>query len=167
LLNNFALDLPKEKISNKLNLKITKYKASEGDEYFLQFINKDNILFGLCRLRIFKHKAFIRELHIYGKTLAIGKKSKFSFQHQGLGKALMKKAEEICKNNKVKIRFYQGDIKSLRQIKSKSQDIVFVTHINKNATGYNNSYDFEMRLPAKLRQYKAGVNMVSLYAELN
>ena len=50
---------------------------------------------------------------------------------------------------------------------NKSQDIVFVTHINKNATGYNNSYDFEMRLPAKLRQYKAGVNMVSLYAELN
>ena len=37
----------------------------------------------------------------------------------------LKFAKSLAENNKVKIRFYQGDIKSLRQIKSKSQDIVF------------------------------------------
>ena len=90
-----------EKLSKKLKLKISRYKASEGDEYFLQIINKDNILFGLLRLRVFKDKnekkAFIRELHVYGKTLAIGKKDKTSFQHKGLGKMLMKKAEELAR----------------------------------------------------------------------
>ena len=96
----------KEKISEKLKLKIIKYRAGGGTEYFLQFVNKDNVLFGLCRLRIFKDKlekeAFIRELHIYGKQSSIGKRDKNSFQHKGLGKALLKKAEEIAKKNKVK-----------------------------------------------------------------
>ena len=39
---------------DKLKLKITKYKASKGDEYFLEIVNKQNILFGLLRLRIFE-----------------------------------------------------------------------------------------------------------------
>jgi len=44
----------KDKINKNLKLKKTKYKASDGDEYFLEIVNKDNILFGLLRLRIFK-----------------------------------------------------------------------------------------------------------------
>ena len=40
-------------INLNLKLKITKYKASKGEEYFLEIINQDNILFGLLRLRIF------------------------------------------------------------------------------------------------------------------
>jgi len=96
----------KEKINQNLKLKISSYRASKGKEYFLQFINKDNILFGLLRLRIFgkgkEKKAFVRELHVYGKALALGEKSKESTQHQGLGKKLMKKAEEITKKNKIK-----------------------------------------------------------------
>ena len=34
-------------------MKITKYKASNGDDYFLEIVNKDDILFGLLRLRVF------------------------------------------------------------------------------------------------------------------
>jgi len=34
-------------------------------------------------------------------------------------------AKRLAEKNKVKIKFYQGDIKSLKQIKSNSQDIVF------------------------------------------
>ena len=46
-------DLKKgEKIDLNIELKISKYKASDGLEYFLEFINKENILFGLLRLRI-------------------------------------------------------------------------------------------------------------------
>lgn len=41
------------KINTNLKLKITKYHASNGKEYFLEVINEDNILFGLLRCRIF------------------------------------------------------------------------------------------------------------------
>lgn len=40
-------------INLDLKLKVTKYKASGGEEYFLEIVNKDDILFGLCRLRIY------------------------------------------------------------------------------------------------------------------
>ncbi len=99
----FAIrDLKKhKKINNKLKLKITKYKASNGNEYFLEIINKDNILFGLCRLRISNKQAIIREIHIYGQALKIGEKAKELGQHKGLGKKLLKQAEKITKENKI------------------------------------------------------------------
>lgn len=46
----------KREINFDLKLKITKYKASKGDEYFLEIVNKDDVLFGLCRLRVFEEK---------------------------------------------------------------------------------------------------------------
>ncbi len=97
------------KINNKLNLRITEYKASGGREYFLEFINKDNILFGLLRLRIEKDYAIVREIHIYGQALKIGEKAKRVGQHSGLGKKLMLKAEEISeKNGKKLIKVISG-----------------------------------------------------------
>lgn len=96
-------DLKKdEKIKTKIELKATKYKASEGEEYFLEFVNKDNILFGLLRMRIMGDNAIIRELHVYGQALSIGKKGQDFGQHLGLGKKLMKEAEKIAKENGVK-----------------------------------------------------------------
>ncbi|MFH1359275.1 MAG: tRNA uridine(34) 5-carboxymethylaminomethyl modification radical SAM/GNAT enzyme Elp3, partial [archaeon] len=124
-----------KKIDNKLRLRISKYKASGGNEYFLEIVNKDNILFGLARLRVFEgeignlknnmrgkravarsrvtksgidindkkeKKAFVREIHVYGKALGIGEKAKMIGQHSGLGKKLMKEIEDICKKEKVK-----------------------------------------------------------------
>jgi elongator complex protein 3 len=35
-----------EKLNLELELKITKYNASEGEEYFLEIVNKDDVLFG-------------------------------------------------------------------------------------------------------------------------
>ncbi len=80
----------KGEIGKDLKLKITKYKASKGDEYFLEIVNEDDILFGLLRLRIFETKcpptqpksvmlskqAIVRELHVYGKALKLGEKGK-------------------------------------------------------------------------------------------
>ncbi len=89
-------------IDKNLKLKITKYNASKGKEYFLEIINENDILFGLLRLRISgkkKLKAMIRELHVYGKALKLGEEGKIS-QHKGLGKWLMNKAEDISKKNK-------------------------------------------------------------------
>ena len=65
---------------------------------------KDNILFGLLRLRFpnnpfmeeLKGCAIVRELHVYGKSLNIGEKGKDG-QHIGIGKKLMKEAERITK----------------------------------------------------------------------
>lgn len=96
----FAIRDEKE-IDKNLKLKITKYKASEGTEYFLEIVNKDDILFGLLRLRIFDKKAIIRELHVYGQSLKLGETSKIG-QHTGLGKWLMEEAEKIVKKNKIK-----------------------------------------------------------------
>jgi elongator complex protein 3 len=89
------------KINLDLKLKITKYKASKGKEYFLEIVNKDDILFGLLRLRIFDGKAIIREIHVYGQSLKLGEKGQMS-QHLGLGKWLMNEAEKIVIKNKIK-----------------------------------------------------------------
>jgi len=118
------------KISKNIRLKITKYNASSGDEYFLEIVNRDNILFGLLRLRVYSRDltrdlprppalrspihlpgdglnnknrtAIVRELHVYGKTLDVGEKSEEIGQHSGFGKMLLKKAEEIVKKEKIK-----------------------------------------------------------------
>jgi len=42
-----------------------------------------------------------------------------------ISKEQLKFAKNLAEKNKVKINFYRGDIRSLNQIKSKSQDIVF------------------------------------------
>lgn len=43
--------------------------------------------------------AIIREIHTYGLTLNLGKKEDSASQHLGLGKRLMRKAEDIAKKN--------------------------------------------------------------------
>jgi len=83
-----------------LELKTLRYEASGGREYFIQIVNKENILFALLRLRLNKESAIVRELHVYGKSTKLGKKGKT--QHIGLGKQLMKKAEEITRKHDFK-----------------------------------------------------------------
>jgi len=92
----------KEKINLDLKLKITKYKASNGKEFFLEIVNKRDILFGLLRLRISKNNAIIREIHVYGQALKLGEKSEKALQHKGVGKWLMNEAENLVKENSIK-----------------------------------------------------------------
>ena len=82
-------------------LKIIEYEASNGKEFFLEFVNNEDILFGLLRLRIHDGKAIVRELHVYGQALNLGEKGMIS-QHKGIGKLLMEKAEEIVKEKGIK-----------------------------------------------------------------
>lgn len=96
---------PEKEVDFDLKLKKIKYQASKGTEYFLEIINKEDVLFGLLRLRIKNKRAIVRELHVYGKSLELGEKGKIS-QHRGLGKWLMSEAERIankegCKEIKV------------------------------------------------------------------
>ncbi len=102
-----------KKINQNIEIKTSEYEASDGKEFFIQAVNADNILFGLLRLRIpdnlenpeireLKNCSIIRELHVYGQSLNLKEKSKILGQHKGLGKELMKKAEDIARKNKIK-----------------------------------------------------------------
>jgi elongator complex protein 3 len=92
----------KIKINWNIHLHKTEYNASEGKEFFLQFINPLHIIFALCRIRIKGNTAIIRELHTFGKQVKL-KENLDEIQHHGLGKKLMKEAEKIAKQNKCKI----------------------------------------------------------------
>jgi len=87
------------KINHDLKIKKTVYSASNGKEIFIECVNKDDLLFGLLRLRLEKNKkekAMIRELHVYGPALNLGEEGVIS-QHKGIGKQLMAEAEKIAK----------------------------------------------------------------------
>lgn len=92
----------KEDLNLDVKLKIIEYKASGGKEFFLEFVNKDDVLFGLLRLRLSNGRAMVRELHVYGQSLKLGKNQDNAAQHKGIGKLLMKNAEKITKENKIK-----------------------------------------------------------------
>lgn len=94
---------------NDIKINITEYKASHGKEFFISADDlKNDILVGFVRLRfpsqflreeITETSALIREIHVFSSAAQIGKKSDESFQHRGLGKSLLMKAEEIAKQN--------------------------------------------------------------------
>ena len=98
-----------EKLSTE-NAKLVRenYKASNGNEIFLSFEDTSkNALFGFCRLRVpsnpFRKEittktGLIRELHIYSKALELSENpGNNEMQHRGFGKALIKEAERIAK----------------------------------------------------------------------
>ncbi len=86
----------------KLHLFKKEYTASGAKEIFLSFENKSRTkLYALLRLRVLKDSAIVREIHTYGQMVPIAEKRK-AIQHKGLGKRLMKQAEKIAKDFKVK-----------------------------------------------------------------
>jgi len=101
----------KEKSITNYQLRITNYKANGGKEYFIEVCSMDEkVLYGFCRLRLpsshnaqrithnaLNDAALIRELHVYGVLVAVGKDKKI--QHAGFGKMLMAEAEKIAKEN--------------------------------------------------------------------
>ncbi len=88
-------------------INILQYAASKGKEYFIAYEYPDKTLLGFIRLRIPTHdQALIRELHIYGKAAALGKKGEI--QHKGIGKMLLEQAEEIAKEHRDEISIISG-----------------------------------------------------------
>jgi elongator complex protein 3 len=82
------------------------YDASGGREVLLSFEDEHGTLFGLLRLRIEPEPlqaldtssplAFVRELHVFGSELALGKHEDKAAQHRGFGKTLLAEAERIA-----------------------------------------------------------------------
>lgn len=99
---------------NKEDIKLEKIecKTSTSKEIFLSYkTKKDDKICGFLRLSLpkkiisrkhpldeLKDSSIIREVHVYGKVVGIDKKSKEGeSQHLGLGKELIKLAEDISK----------------------------------------------------------------------
>jgi elongator complex protein 3 len=97
---------------SEITLKDTVYETSVSTEHFLQYIVpvKENgqlteKLLGFLRLSLPKtpsfiselgNSALIREVHVYGPAVGIGKKADDNAQHLGLGKKLMKQAQQLA-----------------------------------------------------------------------
>jgi elongator complex protein 3 len=103
----------------KTNIVVREYTASGGKEFFISVEDEENdVLYGYCRLRfpqklihpsITSKSTLIRELHVYGRALAINMHDSEAIQHKGLGKKLLMKAEEISSmHNKEKIVVISG-----------------------------------------------------------
>jgi elongator complex protein 3 len=79
-----------------------RYQASGGEEVFLSLENKKkDTIYALLRLRNNNHSAIIREIKTYGSSISISDKGDFLYspQHKGMGKMLIKKAEEIARED--------------------------------------------------------------------
>ncbi len=84
------------KVPENIELAVSDYEASGGREFFISFEDA-NLLVAFLRLRIDSSGiAKVRELHVYGPQIPIGK-SEAGFQHLGYGRKLMEKAEAIAK----------------------------------------------------------------------
>ncbi len=86
----------------KPELKRLDYQASEGREIFLSFEDEKETLFAILRMRISANgtngngSALIRELHVFGPEVPLGRQNADAAQHKGLGQALLEQAERIA-----------------------------------------------------------------------
>ncbi|MET1123788.1 MAG: tRNA uridine(34) 5-carboxymethylaminomethyl modification radical SAM/GNAT enzyme Elp3 [Archaeoglobaceae archaeon] len=101
---------------SKAELVIRDYRASGGREFFISFEIPDrDALVGFVRLRFprepfvreLKDCALIRELHVYGRAVDVGKRGE-TFQHRGFGERLLREAEEIAKSEFDKVAVISG-----------------------------------------------------------
>ncbi len=93
---------------NDIRIDVMEYEASNGTEFFLE-VTDGYALIAYLRLRfpsdaahrkeIDSKTAIVRELKVVGESLPIGKRYTNAFQHKGFGRMLMKKAEEIARDN--------------------------------------------------------------------
>jgi ELP3 family radical SAM enzyme/protein acetyltransferase len=102
-------------------IKVRKYEASGGTEYFISMETPDEkTLFGFLRLRLSDEAggffrggqlptfpelvncALIRELHVYGEVVKVGDDGKKVSQHSGFGKKMIAEAFKIAQENNYK-----------------------------------------------------------------
>jgi len=96
---------------DKIQILTTSYEASEGKEIFISAEDpENNILIGYLRLRVPSAKehrpeitavpsAIVRELHVYGPLVPVGKRSARAWQHKGYGAVLLGEAERVTRED--------------------------------------------------------------------
>ena len=92
-----------------LSLRDFTYTTATSEEHFLQFVTPDDRLAGFLRLSLpmphapdvgmddLKDAAIIREVHVYGPSLPVGRDEPGAAQHIGLGTRLLREAEGIAR----------------------------------------------------------------------
>ena len=87
------------------------YTAGGAQEHFLSFVTPDDKIAGFIRLSLpgegspttglpdLESAAIIREVHVYGQSLAVGEDSNGAAQHSGLGTRLLQQADEIARRS--------------------------------------------------------------------
>jgi elongator complex protein 3 len=87
------------------------YQAGAAEEHFISYVTPDDKLAGFVRLSLpgknspqtglsdLTGAALIREVHVYGQSLAVGAEKDGAAQHSGLGTSLLEEAERIAKEN--------------------------------------------------------------------
>ncbi len=87
------------------------YRASASEEHFLQFVTSEDRIAGYLRLSLpmgdspdftnvltdLQGAALIREVHVYGQSLAVGEEQAGAAQHSGLGTKLLQQVGEITR----------------------------------------------------------------------
>jgi len=119
---------PKHRSPKRIKYFTEKYRASEGEEYFVSAESPNrSILYGFVRVRIqdeqskgqqiksyfpeLEGAALVRELHVYGTVIPVNEKrsKQHSTQHRGIGTSLMRRAENISViNSKNKVAVISG-----------------------------------------------------------
>lgn len=103
-------------INQRIHFNKSKFPSSGGEEYFLSFVDKQNRLYSMLRLRIpsqvfskkshflpvLNNASIVRELHTYGLSLPLQSRDLKAAQHKGLGKKLLDKAEKITRKKSLK-----------------------------------------------------------------
>jgi len=96
-----------------LRLVDTPYPAAGAEEHFLQFVTPQDRIAGYLRLSLpgpsspdvsaalpdLAGAALIREVHVYGQSLAVGEEQPGAAQHAGLGTRLIEEAARIARAN--------------------------------------------------------------------
>jgi len=97
--------------TGKLELDAIVYQTGTAEEHFISFVTPEDKLAGFIRLSLPNEEspetgmtdlngaALIREVHVYGQSLAVGAEKDGAAQHSGLGTHLLEEAERIAKEN--------------------------------------------------------------------
>jgi elongator complex protein 3 len=100
--------------SSEMRLDDLVYNAGGAEEHFISFVTSDDKLAGFLRLSLpqkdspqtgisdLENAALIREVHVYGQSLAVGEDKSGAAQHLGLGTRLLEEAERISKEHHFK-----------------------------------------------------------------
>jgi elongator complex protein 3 len=95
--------------AERLRLDDLAYQTGTAEEHFISFVTPEDGLAGFIRLSLPNENspktgladldgaALIREVHVYGQSLAVGAEQAGAAQHAGLGTRLLQEAEALAK----------------------------------------------------------------------
>jgi elongator complex protein 3 len=98
--------------ADDLRLEDLVYPAGGAEEHFLSFVTPDDSLAAFLRLSLpgeaspstglddLTGAAIIREVHVFGQSLAVGEEQSGAAQHTGLGTELLQRAEQIARQHR-------------------------------------------------------------------